>query len=87
MIHGPTRCSPYDFAEDLQSEFVNNRSPSETLENRIADCPRLTVMVEKIPIAALIDTGSQITCISQETFDYLFKYCNLNVLPVSNLVI
>ena len=34
-------------------------------------CPELSIMIEGIEVKALLDTGSEITCISQEFYEKL----------------
>lgn len=50
-------------------------------------CLMLIVSVFNVPILALTDTGSQITCISENFYHYLTKHKKISELPVTNVLL
>lgn len=50
-------------------------------------CPFIFGNVEGIPVSILVDTGSQITCISEKLFRRLESQGKFDILPVSNILV
>lgn len=63
----------------------NNKNNGSKNLSRILLCPRLIVNIFSVPIRALIDTGSQITAISEECYNYFLSHGKFCELPVSNV--
>lgn len=64
------------------NENINKQNAS-----KFPICPRLVVCLFAVPTSALLDTGSQITAMSDTLYEYLKKYNNITELPVSNVVL
>lgn len=81
-----SRQNVYDEFGELIKDVVDN-DPIENNDRvyNIPRCPRLIVQFFSIPIKTLIDTGSQITAMSEECYEYLSKHNNFSQLPVTNL--
>lgn len=79
--------NPFDFVEDLAYDLndknVNNLDPKISTPV----CPHLAVTVMGNCFQALIDTGSQVTAISEELFNQLEAKNKLYTLPVSNVIV
>lgn len=58
-------CSIFRDPREQMSNNVTDRS----INKNIAKCPEIYIKIEGIETRALIDTGSEITCISQKFFD------------------
>ena len=54
---------------------------------RIPLCPKVIVTFFAVPVPALIDTGSQITAISWDFYEYLSLHGKLTEFPVSKVVV
>ncbi|XP_043471737.1 uncharacterized protein LOC122504619 [Leptopilina heterotoma] len=65
---------------DKENDINGNKKLS-----RIPLCPRIILTIFSVPIPALIDTGSQISAISENFYQYLSLHGKLTELPVSNL--
>lgn len=64
-MSGPlARQGPFDVFEDLTKDVVKTPN-QDTVTPPFLKCPQLIVHVANIPVAALVDTGSQITYISE----------------------
>lgn len=53
------------------------------MERAVADCPEVDVLLEDMPITCLIDTGSQVTTITESFFRRLFGF---NLFNVGNMI-
>lgn len=87
MSTGPaTRQSPYDIFADLTENIT--RTPTEPVHAlRFLECPQLIVRVADVPVSALLDTGSQITCVSEKYYAYIRTHIRVVELPVANMVV
>lgn len=60
-------------------------------EGRKQNCfhrsPHIVAKIFNIPIPMLIDSGSQVTCVSESFFNHLRVNGEILILPVSNIVI
>lgn len=82
-IHLNTICCDRQFllSEEINSEQFNS---SKIYSN----CPEIIVEISKIPLSALIDTGSNITCLNESWFvENKHKLSEYEELPVSNTFI
>ena len=59
----------------------------ETKASAFLRCPQLLVQISHIPIPALLDTGSQVTCISEVFYTYICERLPVTELPVTNMVV
>ena len=76
-----------DFISDLCWDVEGIDVVSDpTTEDRIIS-PRMRVSVQSREISALIDSGSDITCVSEQFYESMKSCVDMPVLPVSNLVI
>lgn len=77
--------------EDLHSLSDNVTGISENIvkpeNSRFPECPRVIVCLHSVPTSALLDTGSQITAMSETFYEYLKQYHELNEFPVTSVVI
>ena len=77
----------YDAFGDLANRVMDDSSGKEAEDagSRFLQCPRLTLFMLNVPVLSLIDTGSQITCISEKNYEYLKLHGKMNEFPVSNM--
>ena len=68
--------SRQDLLHDVEGSAVNQL---------LLRCPKLTILIEGIEVKALLDTRSQITCISQEFYSNVFK--SKPTLPICGKVV
>ena len=86
----PTRRQDFDFIEDLAagiegtSDHENNKN--HTFQS-LAKCPHLKVNIMRKETIVLLDSGSQITAISEDFYKELSTQERLSSLPVSNLYV
>ena len=80
---------PYDLFEDLTSSITKQETDKDTGEEKFqrSTCPHANVFVLNIPVSTLFETGSQVTCISEQFYNYLAKISKLTELPVANMVV
>lgn len=73
---------------DFNDLFENVTDVNDNKEvSKFPPCPRITACIIAVPISALIDTGSQITAVSETFYQYLKTYHKVVELPVSNVTI
>ena len=67
------RQHPYDIFGDLTGNIANEPSHEGIPDNKTPtlQCPRLIVFTHNVPTPSLVDTGSQITCMSEKYYEYL----------------
>ena len=76
----------YDFVEDLQKEFEDLEG-KEKQKKRFPTSPHITLFIKEISVMALIDTGSQITCVFEIFFQEISRLEKYPTLPVSNFMV
>ena len=83
----PTACRAiYDFANYLPGNIDDNSDSNQlNLKKSMARCVHLRVEIAGIISWALLDTGSQITCISEDYYKKLLANIRLTELPASNI--
>lgn len=74
-----------DFIEDIRDEFRVGDKNVYSPVSMIHSCPHLVIKIGNIKVDALLDTGSEISAISEEFFKILKSDTTLNVLPVSGM--
>lgn len=89
MCRGPSSCREfYDFIEDLGEDVVIEDVPASSEDTlKFNKCPCLKVSIMKKNYSALIDSGSQITCISEVVYRSLLSIGMIRELPVSNVLV
>ena len=80
---------PFDLFEDLTSSITKRDNDPSSKDSKSSDstCPHAILFLFNIPVSALFDTGSQITCMSEQFYIYLKKLNKLLELPVANVVV
>ena len=69
---------------DLRDEFTNESNFDNNINNNICKCPLIKAKIQGIETFALVDSGSEITCISQEFFESNKKaFENCAILPIT----
>jgi transposase InsO family protein len=91
MSQGPASYHGYNqLVEDLSGEINRpknyNKSNEPNNENNLK-CPHLLVLIGGFKVQALVDSGSQLTCVSEDFYHQLTRKNELTELPVSNLQI
>ena len=83
------RQHPYDIFGDMTNNIANEPPHEEIPDNKtpLLQCPRLIVFTHNVPRPSLVDTGSEITCMSEKYYEYLKLHADLNEFPVSNVVL
>ena len=76
----------YDYVEDLQKEFEDAEAKGKP-RKRFPTSPHITLLIREISVMALIDTGSQITCLSETFFREISKQEKYPTLPVTNVMV
>lgn len=78
----------YDQFQSLSDSLDKNEVvKTDNNLSRFPLCPRIIISLFSVPILALIDTGSQITTISEELYQYLSLHGKVTELPLSNVSI
>lgn len=68
--------------------LTDSELESEEKRHPCSDCPVLTIEIEEIPVVALVDSGSQITVISEKLFEKVSRgKKNIAILPVTGITI
>ena len=82
------RLNNYDFADDFLNDVMHSKdqNANDNLK-KIPASPHVLCKIENIDTCALIDSGSQISAISEDFYHKLKKSKNLNVMPVSNVTV
>lgn len=75
------------FFGDLGRDLLEQNENKKETNDRIPPCLRIIVSLMSVPLQALIDSGSQITAISEEFYNYLLLHGKLTELPVSNVML
>ena len=89
MSCGPTARQHNDFAEDLASGIMNSKDLDNFENNfkKIAASPHLMCKVKRMKIWSLIDSGSEVSAMSEDLYNDLRKNNKITELPVSNTVV
>ena len=83
-----TRRRNYEFVDDLEEGIVSNSDQRErNTFCKINPSPHLFLQIKHLTAWALLDTGSQITAMSESFYEKLKEKYKLNVLPVSNIFV
>lgn len=79
----------YDDFNSLSDECLDssNDNSDNNESSRVPLCPRLIVSIYSVPCQGLVDTGSQITAMSENFYQYLKNYNKLIELPISNIIL
>lgn len=75
----------FDFIEDLYRDVEGDFSQPNKSRTSIDRCPHLKIDIFGIQIDALIDTGSQVTCVSENLYMKIKDKTVINELPVNNV--
>lgn len=79
---------PFDLFEDLASSISKKSDKNDGKQDCYAStCPHAIIFILNIPMSTLLDSGSQVTCISEAFYAYLSKLSKLTELPVANIVV
>lgn len=90
MQSGPTTCrQDFDFVDDLSAgiEGKTDREDDQNASQSLANCPHLRVNIFGKERIILLDSGSQITTISDDFYKELSRKQSLKTLPVANLYV
>lgn len=88
MNYGPPTChANYDFAYDLSKNIIENKDHDAEKLCKIAVSPHILCTLNNNNHWALIDSGSQITAISEHFYNEIKSYNKFLELPVSNIMV
>lgn len=88
MLNLNTSCwFDYQDFNDLGNDLLTTHENKNMVNMPIPTFPMVVLTIFGVPNRALIDTGSQITAISEEFYNYLSQHEPGNELPVSNVVL
>lgn len=81
-----TRQNPYQLLlKDLQNEVMQTPSTENTSHVlKLENCLMLLITIFNLPISALADTQSQVTCIFENFYNYSLQDASVLDLPVTN---
>lgn len=80
-----SRLPVYNFDDISNSGCCEESEKIDKGAFKIPLCPRLTLSFLSVPVRALLDTGSQITAISESFYNYLKLHGTLTEFPVTNV--
>ena len=88
-IDGPSMCrESYDFINELERDIIHNKDHQKlSKSNKIPLSPQLLIRVFDIEAWALLNTGSQITAISENFWNKLKSKTAIPEMPVSNVMV
>lgn len=75
----------FDFIDELEKDIDGDWSQPNKPRTIIVKCPHLKIQIFDKHVDALIDTGSQVTCISETLYQQLKDDRVLRELPVNNV--
>ena len=86
---GPSACRQlYDFVSDLENGIVRNEGRQYSNKiNKIPLSPQLLIKFNEIEAWSLLDTGSQVTAMSEKFYEKLKSKRKLLEMPVSNILV
>lgn len=77
----------YNEFEVSNGDLLGQEEGEGEVSPLIPPCPRITLSIFSVPLSALVDTGSQITAMSESFYKYLTLHGKIVDLPVSNVVL
>ena len=87
-ISGPSTCrQSCDFVKDLEHGIIRNKDQHKNEINKIPLLPQLLINFYGVDAWALLDTGSQITAISERFYEKLKINKHIDEMPVSNVMV
>lgn len=76
----------YGDLQNVLEDFEENDNKNENKKiSRAPLCPQMIISIFSVPVSSLIDTGSQITAVSEDFYKYITLHGKVTELPVSNL--
>lgn len=85
---GPTvHPGEFDVVEDLRKEFSVDEGHYLPQNNRFVNSPHLRAHLCGVPMQMMLDSGSQITCMSGKVFLQLKKSHALSIFPVTKVFV
>lgn len=75
----------YEDFRNLESDLNIDHDNLNNEKFRIPLCPKIVVSIFSVPFPVLVDTGSQVTAISEECYKYLLMHATCVELPISSL--
>lgn len=88
MRNEKTSCrGQFDFLDELSKDVEGDKTQPDKPRSAIRRCPHIKIHIFNTPVEALIDTGSQITCISEALYVRIRNKVAIRELPVSNIQI
>lgn len=82
-----SRLYDYDDFSELDKNLIKVSDKKEEGRFLIQPCPRIILTIFAVPVLALVDTGSQITALSESFYKYLCGHGIFSELPVSNVTL
>ena len=76
-----------DFIDNLANDVILEVDPQNKKCRKILPSPQISGNIKNMTVYCLLDTGSQITAISESFFNNLNKSNDLLALPVSNIIV
>lgn len=77
----------YDGFDIMGKDLDDDATESHEIQFNIPLCPRILVSIFGVPLLALVDTGSQVTVISDVFYKYLLHHGEIMELPVSHVML
>lgn len=78
----------FDFVEELTNEIEGRGDQDEgEVSGLLTGCPHLKVLVGERQMSVLLDSGSQVSAVSESFYKELLLKGEIRELPVTNLVI
>ena len=89
MNYGPRACQrAYDFVNELENGILRDKGLTNSNINKIPISPHLCIIINNISCWSLLDSGSQVTAISEEFYNKLKSQNNKMLeMPVSNVLV
>ena len=88
-IGGPSACRQNDFINDLERGIMRDKDQQQVNNKmiKIPLSPQLLLKIYGIEAWALLDTGSQVTAISEKFYEKIKSKNKIIEMPVSNVVV
>lgn len=77
----------YEDFKEIVDNVTKEVDKKTSVQPKCPLCPRVIISAFAVSISSLIDTGSQITAMSEIFYGYLKKYNKIMELPVSNVLL
>lgn len=88
MSKTKTSCQgQFDFIDELEKNVDGDRTQVNKPRESIERCPHMKLHIFETPVEALVDTGSQVTCISEALYLKIKHGTSIKELSVSNVQI